>query len=134
MTVRAGGEMWRPVLDVRDAAKAYVTCLEAPDNDVAGQALNVVFGNIRVSEMALRVRTALVRAGVDSEIHVDYADRPVRSYRVSGRKIGDLIGFTASGSIEEAVGLATERLRDERPDFEAAKYYNIRALDLLEAR
>jgi nucleoside-diphosphate-sugar epimerase len=31
-----GGEMWRPLVDIRDAAKAYIACIEADDATVAG--------------------------------------------------------------------------------------------------
>src|ERR1039458_3434398 len=31
MTLHYGGQMWRPLVDVRDAARAYVMALEAPD-------------------------------------------------------------------------------------------------------
>ena len=56
-----GGQMWRPLVDVRDAARAYVIALEADENIVAGQIFNVVAENYRISELALRVCEALER-------------------------------------------------------------------------
>jgi len=49
LTIHYGGEMWRPLVDVRDAARAYITCLEADESKVHGQVFNVVYGNFRIS-------------------------------------------------------------------------------------
>lgn len=40
-----GGEMWRPLVDVRDVARAYVACLAADESLVAGQIFNVAACN-----------------------------------------------------------------------------------------
>jgi nucleoside-diphosphate-sugar epimerase len=45
LTIHYGGEMWRPLVDVRDAARAYITCLEADEHKVKGEIFNVVYGN-----------------------------------------------------------------------------------------
>src|SRR4029077_11902716 len=54
-----GGEMWRPLVDVRDVARAYIACIGADDATVSGQIFNVAACNMRISELGLRVRATL---------------------------------------------------------------------------
>jgi len=49
-----GGEMWRPLLSIRDAAGAYQLMLEAPAEQVTSEIFNVTNGNYRISELADR--------------------------------------------------------------------------------
>jgi nucleoside-diphosphate-sugar epimerase len=133
ITIYYGGEMWRPLLDVRDAARAYITCLEATEALVRGQVFNVAFQNVRISELALRVRTALRALGVDVDIVPDYSYRGVRSYRVSARKIQQVLGFSAKVDVEEAVReMVTSIRRYGFEDFDNPRYYNIRWMQFLE--
>ena len=44
-----GGQMWRPLLDVRDAARAYILALEAASVTVSAQIFNLVTENFRIS-------------------------------------------------------------------------------------
>lgn len=132
ITIHYGGEMWRPLVDVRDAARAYIACLEADEALVRDQIFNLVYVNIRISELALRVREALREAGVKAEIQADYAYKGVRSYRVSGAKLGRVLGFRPAVTIEEAVGNLVENIRCYGyTDFDNPKYYNIRWMKLL---
>ena len=133
ITIYYGGEMWRPLLDVRDAARAYIASLEADANLVRGQIFNVAFQNVRISELALRVRTALRAMGVSVDIIPDYSYRGVRSYRVSGSKIQRVLGFHAKVDIEEAVREMVSSIRQYHfDDFDNPRYYNIRWVQLLE--
>ncbi len=128
-----GGEMWRPLVDVRDVARAYIACVAADETLVSGQIFNVAYCNMRISELALRVRTALRELGVAVDIRPDYAYRGVRSYRVSTRKIERVLGFKAMISVEDAVRDMVERLRDRKiEDFNDPRYENLRWLRLLE--
>jgi nucleoside-diphosphate-sugar epimerase len=133
ITIYCGGEMWRPLLDVRDAARAYIASLEADEELVRGQIFNVAFQNVRISELALRVRTALRAMGIDVDIVPDYAYRGVRSYRVSANKIQQVLGFHAKVDIEEAVREMVTGIRQYHyDDFDNPRYYNIRWVQLLE--
>src|SRR5579864_3397906 len=48
LTLHYGGQMWRPLVDVRDAARSYLVALEAPTNLVRGEVFNVVTENFRI--------------------------------------------------------------------------------------
>jgi nucleoside-diphosphate-sugar epimerase len=128
-----GGEMWRPMVDVRDAAKAYVALIEAEEDRVRGEIFNLVYRNFRISELALRVRSALLAAGIEVEIVPDYRYKGVRSYRVSGEKIKRVLGFVPSLSVEDSVADMVEKVREhDHCDFDNPIYYNIRWLKMLE--
>ncbi len=133
LTLHYGGEMWRPLVDVRDVARAYIACLEAPEEKVKGEIFNVSFHNIRISELALRARAALREIGYETEIVPDYGYSGVRSYRVSAAKIQRVLDFRPKVTIEESVkDLVKQIQKYGYTDFDNPKYYNIRWMRLLE--
>ncbi len=133
ITLFRGGEMWRPLVDVRDVARAYITCLAANEAAVNGQIFNVANCNMRISELALRVRATLRELGVGVDVNPDYAYRGVRSYRVSTQKIERALGFKAVVSVEDAVRDLVTRLRGRRADeLSHPKFENLRWLRVLE--
>jgi nucleoside-diphosphate-sugar epimerase len=133
MTVFFGGEMWRPLVDVRDAAKAYIACLQAPEEKVRGEIFNVVNRNFRISELALRIREGLRQVGVQAEIRADYRYKGVRNYRISGKKLERTLDCSPSISVEESVVDLVEKIRQYGyTDFDNPRYYNIRWMKLLE--
>jgi nucleoside-diphosphate-sugar epimerase len=133
LNLHYGGEMWRPLVDVRDAARAYILAVQAGEDVVRGQIYNVSCRNYRISELALRVREALRQVDIDPEIRVDYGYKGVRSYRVSTHKIERTLGFRPKVDIEESVVDMVERIRRYGySDFDNPRYYNIRWMQLLE--
>jgi nucleoside-diphosphate-sugar epimerase len=133
LTPYSGGEMWRPMVDVRDAAKAYITCLQAAEDRVRGEVFNVVYRNFRISELALRVREGLRQAAVKAEITPDYRYKGVRNYRVSGKKLERTLDFQPTIGVEESVVDMVEKIRRYRyTDFDSPRYYNIAWMKLLE--
>ena len=134
LTIHYGGEMWRPLVDVRDAARAYIACLQAPAKLVRAQIMNVTYCNIRISELALRVREVFRDLGTLIDIRADYGYKGVRSYRVSGQKLRRTLSIQPVVSIEESVRDMVERIpRYGYDDFDNPRYYNIRWMRLLEA-
>jgi len=133
ITLHYGGQMWRPLVDVRDAARAYVIALEAPDSAVSGQIFNIVAENFRISELARRVREGLRQKSVDTEIESQFQYSGIRNYRVSGRKISQALNYKPVISVEESVANIVERIREYGyTDFDNDRYYNIRWMKLLE--
>lgn len=133
MTLHYGGEMWRPLVDVRDVAKAYITCLQAPADKVRGEVFNVVHRNFRISELAYRIREGLRQVGADAEIHANYRYKGVRNYRISGKKMEQVLDFRPTISVEESVIEMVEKIRNYGyTDVDNPRYYNIRWMKLLE--
>jgi len=133
LTLHYGGEMWRPLVNVRDAARAYITCLQAEESVVRGEIFNISQGNYRISELALRVRAALQELGIKVDIRPDYGYRGVRSYRVSAQKIERVLGFRPVVTVEESAQDMVRKIKEYGyTDFDNPRYYNIRWMKLLE--
>jgi nucleoside-diphosphate-sugar epimerase len=133
LTLFHGGEMWRPLVDIRDAVQAYILLAEADDSLVRGQIFNLCYQNLRISELALRVREALRGLGITVDLRPDYHHGGVRNYRVSGEKIARILNFRPKISIEESVAdLVKHAQADGCTDFDNPRYYNIRWLQGLE--
>jgi len=128
-----GGEMWRPLIDVRDVARAYIACVAADEALVRGEVFNVAACNMRIAELALRVRTTLRELGVEVDVRPDYGYRGVRSYRVTTQKIERVLGFKAVLSVEDAVRDMVHQLRQRKmQDLHDPRYDNLRWLRMLE--
>jgi nucleoside-diphosphate-sugar epimerase len=133
ISLHVGGEMWRPMADVRDAARAYVALLRADPSRINGQTLSLVHRNFRISELALRTREALRTMDIACDIRPAYEYRSVRNYRVSGQKLARVTGFEPNLGIEESVRNMVENIqRHGYTDFDNPRYYNIRWMKLLE--
>lgn len=133
LAVHYGGEMWRPLIDIKDVARAYVLALEADSGVINGQIYNLTGGNFRISELALRVQSALRDMGLEIDLNLDYSYRLVRSYRVSSEKIADALRFEPRVDLEESVQhMVNEIRRWGYTDFSHPRYYNIEWMRLLE--
>ena len=128
-----GGEMWRPLLSIDDAVDAYLLAIAAPPGKVRGQIYNIVNGNYRISELALRVQHALAPLGIQCKLRPDYEYRNLRSCQASGKKAIEQLGFRPRVTVEQsAVDLAGKFQRGLLDDIDHPMYHNIRWLDALE--
>ena len=131
--LHCGGEIWRPLVDIHDAARAYIACVEAPADLVRGEIFNVSKDNFRISELALRVRSAFRALGKDFGIKSDYKYRASRNYRVSGEKAARILGFVPQVSVEDSVADAIDQIYTHGyDDFDNPRYYNIQWMRILE--
>jgi nucleoside-diphosphate-sugar epimerase len=133
ITVHHGGAMWRPLVEVRDVARAYVMALQVPEKVVSGQIFNLVTGNFRISELALRAQASLMELGIPVKVDVDFTYRLVRSYRVSGAKAARVLGFHPEVTVEESIARMVEQINlHGYTDYSNPRYYNIDWMKLLE--
>jgi nucleoside-diphosphate-sugar epimerase len=95
-----GGKQWRPLLSVQDAAEAYVRCIEADIAIVGNQVFNIGSDqqNYQIESIAQIIAGTL--GGID--VHFDNRSLDVRDYRVSFRKVGDILRFLPVDSVEAA--------------------------------
>ncbi len=115
--------LWRPVIDVRDAARAYVRAVEAPLS-IAGT-FNIAYDNYSVGRIATEVASALADYGVSVSIQVEHRQDP-RSYRVSTQRAREVLGFAAHHSIKQCVSDLLERIQNgTNRDFHNPRYVNI---------
>lgn len=133
LVLHNGGEMWRPLLSIQDAAAAYQLMLEAPAEKIGGEIFNATNGNYRISELALRVQHKLAGLGIRCEIEPDYNYRNLRSCQASGKKIAERLGFTPKVTVEETVEDLVKKIQGGAfHDVADPAFHNIRWLDLLE--
>ncbi len=131
LTVHAGGEMWRPLVDVTDLCRVYIACVEAPEDTVHGKIFNVVGKNYRILELAHWVREAL-KPIKKVEIEVDYTTYKTRSYRVSGERIQSVLGVKPLVGVKESVEHMLRQVDEHKQmDLYNPRYYNIEWMTLL---
>jgi nucleoside-diphosphate-sugar epimerase len=121
-----GGAQLRPNIHIADMVEIYVVLLNAPKEKIAGEIFNGGYENYSVLQLAETVRDVI---GEDVTLKKTPTDDN-RSYHVSSKKITDVLGFTASHTIKDAVSdiknafennLLPNSLKDE-------KYFNIKRM------
>jgi nucleoside-diphosphate-sugar epimerase len=131
LTVHAGGEMWRPLIDVSDLSRVYIACVEASDALVHSKIFNVVEKNYRILELAHWVREAF-KPIKKIEIEVDYTSYKTRSYRVSGQRIETVLGVKPLVNVKESVEMIIRSIHsNSHLDLFNPRYYNIQWMTLL---
>jgi nucleoside-diphosphate-sugar epimerase len=94
------GSQWRPMVHVRDTARAMCFLLTAPADRVSGQIFNVGSerNNYQLGDLAERVAAVVPR-----DVKIDwYGDPDNRSYRVAFDKI-EALGYRAELQAEDGV-------------------------------
>ena len=133
LTVHGSGEVWRPLLHIRDAVDAYLHLLWTPTGKIWGETFNLVHKNYRILELAHWIAELLEQhRGVEVNVKRDRSSgESLRSYYVDGEKITKALGFRP----ERGVAQATLEIWDalERGVFGVEpendpRYFNIRWL------
>jgi nucleoside-diphosphate-sugar epimerase len=97
--LKSDGTPWRPVVHIRDIARAFLLALDAPAEDVNGKALNVGATNANHQIRELAEVVARVIPGCEVELASD-ASPDTRNYRVNCDLFADTVGFRAEWDIE----------------------------------
>ena len=123
-----GGDQYRPNVHVADAARAYVDCLTAPVDDVAGTVFNVGSNqqNYRIDELATIVADCFPDASI--EYHDELTDE--RSYRVEFEKIREELGFEPEWTIRDHCFELKEQFQSNAySEYTATRYNNYETLE-----
>lgn len=103
LTVDAGGQVWRPLVDIQDAVAAYIKALELPLEKIGGKIFNISNDNWNAGELAKHVQQIVKeKKGIDVEIEV----RPVnitRNYKADNSLFKKTFQFVPIRSLEEAI-------------------------------
>ncbi len=107
-----GGEQWRPIVHVRDSARAFTNVLDADKSLVSGEIFNVgsTKQNYQIGNLAVRIAK---RLGPDISINIDTAEKDFRSYKVSCEKIKNKLGFQTKESPYQAAKEIYESLENK---------------------
>ena len=132
LRVFGDGEVWRPLVDVVDVARAHVCAIEAPEQLVHGEIFNLSATNYRILDLANAVQRAL-GAIREVDVQIDHVPSKGRSYRVSSAKLESSLGFRATTSVEDSVVNMAGRIQSEgKLDFLNPIYYNIQWMSHLD--
>lgn len=100
ITVRNGWQ-WRPFVHVRDAAAAFLACIESPVDRVSGEVFNV--GSPSLNAQIRQLGEIVARAIPGTAITEIYDRSDQRTYRASFKKIERLVGFACRETLEAGV-------------------------------
>lgn len=118
-----GGEQYRPLVHVADAANAFVTVLEAPEEKVDHQIFNVGDDdlNYQIKEVGRIVEKEIDGAEVRFVEHKE----DERTYRVSFDKINYILGWEAEHDIADGVREIADWIEtNDISDYERDAYRN----------
>ncbi len=102
-----GGDQWRPLLHVADAARAFQVAMESPLEKVDKQIFNVGLANLQIKEIGDIIQKNIPEAEV---LTLDKFDDK-RSYNVSFEKMRTILEFKAERSIENGIREIVEALK-----------------------
>jgi len=103
-----GGDQWRPLLHVEDAARAFQAAMESPIEKIENQIFNVGLINMQIKEIGKKIQDNI--SGTKLEIIEKLSDK--RSYNVKFDKIKEILNFQAEKSIETGILEISKALKD----------------------
>jgi len=123
--------IWRPILDIRDAATAYLRAIQA-DYFLSG-VYNVASGNYTVGQVGDMVKHEIEKlikekVGIVLKNIEDY-----RNYKVAIAKAKTYLGYQPQHTIEDIIEDLYEN-RSYFEDYDNDQYYNIRVFEKLKTR
>lgn len=126
--LKSDGLAWRPIIHLRDVAKAFVSMLEVDRQQVHLQAFNVAADseNYQIRDIAARIQSQIPNSNIVFETA---ASSDNRNYRVSGKKLETVMGpnWTCYG-LEDGIAelhtaLTTAKVRPN--EFEGARFQRL---------
>ena len=125
LMLHGGGQMHRPLVDIRDVAEAHIRCLETPLKQVGGRTFNVLHRNIRIADVAKAVAAEFAHRGVAVEVQLAPLPSIVREYQCANNRLTTATGFTPGRALEAVLPELIAFVQDGHDDFDNPEYYNI---------
>lgn len=105
-----GGDQFRPLLHVKDVARAVLMNLETEHKGI----YNLARQNVRISDLAYQVRMHFPDLVIET---TDMPFQDTRNYRVSAKKAEEVFGFRSIHSVDEGIEelkylVETKRIKD----------------------
>jgi len=120
--------IWRPILDIRDAATAYLRAIQA-DYSLSG-VYNIASGNYTVGQAGDMVKYKVEKLiGKKIDISINYVE-DCRNYKVTFDKAKTYLGFQPQYAIKDII----EDLYEHKAyfeDYDNDQFYNIRVFKKL---
>jgi len=128
------GTSWRPLLHVRDMARAFITALKASEEKVNGEIFNVGSndGNYTIKEIAERVQELVPDSRIE---YADDASKDARSYRVDFTKIKNILGFDTKWELDDGITEMYDVLKQKKEfgerEFNDKSYFRVKYIKWL---
>jgi len=122
-----GGQQWRPILHVDDAAEAYMTCLEKPLKLIKKEIFNTGANNenYKIIEIGNIVKKVIPSA----KMNVDTTDIDSRDYNVSFDKIQKNLNYFTKYTVTDGVEEIKKAVdKNMFSDYTDSKYNNYKFL------
>jgi len=122
-----GGEQYRPLVHVKDAARAYIKCLEEPIEKIKGEIFNLGANelNYRILELGEKIKQVMPNVSIQREKN----NKDERSYCINFNKINKILNYETKYSIEDGIKeLLREFKKGEFKDYTNKKYNNYKYL------
>jgi nucleoside-diphosphate-sugar epimerase len=117
-----GGDQFRPLLHVKDVARAIEMVLETNHTGV----YNLARQNVRIIDLAYQIRNHFPDLVIE---RTDLPFQDTRNYRVSWRKAKETFGFNSAHSIDDGIEEVKDLVLTGRiKDLDHARYSNQRYL------
>jgi nucleoside-diphosphate-sugar epimerase len=121
--------IWRPMLDIQDAASAYIRSIDA-DYHLSG-IFNVASANYTIGEIADYVKEGVKEhLGIDVKLNIKFLE-DFRNYKVSMEKARNVLSFNPRYNVKDIVKNLIEN-RDKFKDMDNPNYYNIRVFKMMD--
>lgn len=115
--------IWRPIVDIRDAASAYLRAIQA-DYRISG-VFNIASDNYTVGQVTDLVKRKMQKL-TGRNIHLEIKNiQDLRNYKVNFNKAKTVLGYEPSYCVENIIDDLYEHM-DEYGNMEQEIYYNIR--------
>lgn len=114
--------LWRPLLDVQDAAEAYLRAIDAED-DVTGK-FNIAYDNYTIGRLADEVVEVLNEFNIKVQMDIQHR-KDVRSYRVSTQKASTVLDYRPRISMKESARRIVRNILMDKIDINSSKYVNV---------
>lgn len=122
--VLGGGQQWRPLVHVRDVARAFKCVVESPLDKVSGQAFNVGSSeqNMQVLDVANLIKNTLP---IPVEIEMVPDDPDKRNYNVDFEKINRILGYKTEYDVVYGIKEIFREISAGRLNTDNLKYYTL---------
>lgn len=121
--------LWRPMLDIRDAASAYIRAIDA-DYHLSG-IFNAASANYTIGEIADYVREGVKEhMGIEAKLNIKSLE-DFRNYKVSTEKARNVLSFNPRYSVKDIVKNLADNW-EKFKDVDNPNYYNIKVFKMLD--
>lgn len=121
-----GGDQWRPLIHVRDAASAVIKTLETPLSIVGNQIYNV--GTNRQNLQIKQLIPIFKNIFPDLKVDRIASDKDIRDYKVDFSKISRELNFVCKISIEESIEEIKNFILENELDYTNSVFSNAKFL------